>query len=117
MPGAKVVSLLLVPALLTAGCGAASGEWSTVDPVARALGAALTRLAAEPGLRLAGGSGSGSLDLRVTGAGEAVGSLTQGARRAEVLVVDGATYVKAGKEYWAGPDGRSPAPSSGGTGR
>ena len=49
----------------------------------------------------------GTLDVRVTGAGEVVGTLVQDGKRAEVLAVDGDAYLKAGKEYWTGPDGRA----------
>jgi len=93
-------------ALCTTACAPAVGKWVDVDPVARALRVALTDLQAVPGLRITGSTGGATVDLRVTGAGEAVGSVVRGGKRADVLVVDGKSYVRGGKEYWGTLDPR-----------
>ncbi len=92
------LSLVLVPVL--AGCLPATGRWLEVDPVFAAARTAIVELGKAPGLRYRGDS----VDVRVTGAGEAVGTISHGGRRAELLVVDGGTYVRGGKEIWGGDD-------------
>jgi hypothetical protein len=92
------LSLVLVPVL--AGCFPATGRWVEVDPVFAAARTAIVELGKAPGLRYRGDS----VDVRVTGAGEAVGTISHGGRRAELLVVDGGTYVRGGKEIWGGDD-------------
>lgn len=101
-------ALALLPILALTACGGAVGTWTQVDPVHRALGIALESLDAAPGVRVAGTTRTGAaVDLRVTGAGEATGTVQRGGRRADVLVVDGKTYVRGSKEYWGSLDERA----------
>lgn len=48
--------------------------------------------------------------LRVTPAGSATGTLTAGLLKADVVAVDGDTYIKAGTEFWRGYAGQAAHP-------
>ncbi|MDL4821216.1 hypothetical protein [Actinomadura opuntiae] len=77
---------------------------SSTAPAAWALKAG-RQLTSGPGFHyrgtLTGANGAQiQADLQVTTAGSAVGTLTAGALKADVVAVDGETYIKAGLGFW-----------------
>lgn len=65
---------------------------------------AVTKLTAAPGFRYVGSLEAGGdtvkIDLKVTRMGSTSGSYTIGDESAQMMLVDGKTYIKADKDFW-----------------
>jgi hypothetical protein len=107
--GAVVLLLIVAAGVAVAVSGGGDKKKKTTatestSDTAGLAGKAAQNLAAAPALRYSGSFSSGGAtmqaQLSVTKAGSASGSITVGGDKADLVVVDGSTYLKAGKTFW-----------------
>ncbi len=110
-PAALVVALVASVVAFAAGCTSAVPGHATAGPppptTARgAMYLAMLNLAAASAVRYRGSFDNGGdttgLDATVTSAGEASGTLTVDGVQLGMLVLQGATYLRAPESFWAG---------------
>ncbi|HEV2088414.1 MAG TPA: hypothetical protein VGR21_08890, partial [Cryptosporangiaceae bacterium] len=113
--GARLAGLVVLAAgaVVLAGCGAATttGKFTAADTPARRMSVALAQLAGAPGVRVAGtivdeAGENLAVDVRMLDSGEGRGTIDRVGKRAEVLVVEDGTYLRAPAAWW-GSDARA----------